>query len=175
MDENNFWDNCEDDIDGTFESGGFKLIPDGTNVVFTIENAEWIESDMNYPQERISITWNVEKPEYFAGTKIFQKIKVRDEKEKTANSAKKMFAAIDHNAGGKIRKAKKFPSDDVMAKVLIGKTMGGKMSVWEMNDASGNWVNKVYPENQYVDNYSKVKVSDKTSSFDDDEDSDIPF
>lgn len=152
----NFWDLN----DGTkaeavkeFESGGGDLtpIPNNTQCIGAIEEAKWDE----YEGDRfISLKWRVAKPEAYQNRVIFQKVKVfgtsQDKDPKaTSDKAKRMLAAIDTNAGGKLMKLGKEPSDTDLMSALMGKMMAIKVMVWKMtkdgDDKSGNWISAVAP------------------------------
>lgn len=167
-----FWNECDDEVTGSFESGGFTLLPDNTKVLFNIDEVQWKEAGEFSDNDVIEIVWEVNKPDEFAGTKLFQKIKVKDSDSKKALKAKKMLAAIDHNAGGKIKKSGKFPTNEIMQKCLVGKVMGGNVSVWDMDGKQGNWVSAVMPKQDYVPSEIKKKEDDP---FDFSDDDDIPL
>lgn len=138
----------------TYESGGgnFEPIPNDTNCIAAIEEAKWDEYKMD---RYISIKWRVLKPSQFEKRVLFQKVKVRGtshdrDREATATKAKKMLAAIDANAGGKLRQNAGEPTDEQLMVALAGKMMAIKVMVWKMeNDAgeemTGNWICAVSP------------------------------
>jgi hypothetical protein len=151
-----FWDlNDGQQIDnsGQFEMGGGDLepIPNGTGCISAIEEAKWDE----YEGDRyISLKWKVIKPDQYGNRVIYQKIKVygmANDKDPraTADKAKRMLAAIDANAGGKLMKVTGEPSDTDLMSCLVGKVMAIKVMVWKMKrdgeEKSGNWIGAVAP------------------------------
>lgn len=135
--------------------GGFEIIPDKSSVLAIIDEAAWDEDRSG--NEIIKLRWSVVKPEQYANTKVFHKLYVTDlddsnkKPEAKRDKARKMLAAIDANAGGKLgRKAGK-PSDEDLAMALMNKPMVIRVHVWEMDGdngpMSGNWVASVSPKN----------------------------
>ncbi len=160
-----FWDTSDgEDIkqntSGEFDAGGgrMEVIPDNTSVLACIDEAKW---DRTQDQDRyISLRWTVLAPEEFKNRKIFQKVWVLDPKpntksdkvEATRDKAKRMLAAIDTNAGGKLLAKGEMPTDESLTLNLTNKPMVIKVMVWEMADrqtggtAQGNWVGAVAPK-----------------------------
>lgn len=157
--------------------GNFEPLPDGSTVAAFVETAKW---DANKDGDRyINIKWKVEAPEAYAGRIVFQKLWVKDAdpNAKDINAkrdkALRMLATIDANAGGKLAKKGTMPTDDELAIALTSKQMTLSLGVWEMGDASGNWVRKVAPKG----GETKVpgpKPQTKGDPFDDLDD-EIPF
>jgi hypothetical protein len=158
-----FWDIGGEKLenDGNFENDGGTLepIPDGTQVLALIDEAKWDAFD--YGDDYISLRWTVMAPEEYKNRKIFQKLWVlgnnprqTDETKREAQGvkAKKMLAAIDHNAGGKLMASGEAPTDDNMARTITNKPMVLKLRVWEMEingeTKSGNWIAAVSPRNK---------------------------
>jgi hypothetical protein len=161
-----FWnlsdgEDAKNATDGAFDAGGGRMdvIPDNTSVLAAIDEAKW---DRNPDQDRfISLRWNILAPEEFKGRKVFQKIWALDPKpntkpekvEQTRDKAKRMLAAIDMNAGGKLMAKGEMPTDESLTSCLTQKPMVIKVMVWEMPDrttggtAQGNWVGAVAPKN----------------------------
>ena len=141
-----FWttsDNQEIKPTTTFESGGGNsVIPDNTTCLAMIDEAMLQSYEGN---AYINLRWQVLEPVAYKGRKVFQKVKVFDADPKVSDKAKKMLAAIDANAGGKLAASNEAPSDLTMAKALLSKPMLIKIMVWEMNDRTGNWVSMVSP------------------------------
>ena len=145
-----------DNTTGAFDAGGGNMqpIPSDTNVLAAIDEAKW---DGNEGAKYISLRWSVLQPEEFENRKVFQKLWVGDadpraKADKVAakrDKAKKMLAAIDLNAGGKLLAKPVMPSDEAMTLHLTNKPMIIKVMVWEMKDAMtgemnrGNWVGAV--------------------------------
>lgn len=141
--------------------GSFEVIPEGSKVLSMVEAAEWTNTEQDGSgAEYLSLQWTVVKPEDVKGRKIFQKLfisdtdpKVRDngKAEKKRDRARKMFAAIDANAGGKLAKKGGKPSDDDIMLALSNKLMVIRLGVWSLEDRdnpngppiTGNWVSAV--------------------------------
>ena len=123
---------------GSMEMGGdFEPMPKDTQVLGLVESAEIAEYEGN---QKIKISWAVLQPEEFKGRKVFQNIKVFDENPETAAKARKMLAAIDFNAGGKLMASGQAPDDLSLTAALSMKQMVLKLAVWDMNGKTGNWV-----------------------------------
>jgi len=127
---------------GEYDMGGgsFDPIPDGTRVRAVVENVAYDEHEN---RRNIKITWQVLEPAAYAKRKIFQKLEVFHFDTKKADKAKRMLAAIDANAGGKIAKLGREPTDQDLMDALLMKSMLLKLLVWEMNGKTGNWVAQV--------------------------------
>lgn len=158
-----FWstDDGEDikkGTDGSFDAGGgsMELIPDGTSVLAYIDEAKW---DRTQNLERyISLRWAILAPDELKNRKVFQKLWVLDDDPrakdpvKKRDKAKRMLAAIDMNAGGKLMKGE-MPTDESMTLHLTNKPMVVKVVVWEQQNretgemARGNWIGAVAPKN----------------------------
>jgi hypothetical protein len=149
-----------DNVSGEFDAGGGNMqpIPSDTNVLAAIDEAKWAKNQKG--DEFISLRWSVIGPEEFANRKIFQKLWVTDFDPSAAakgedkavakrDKAKKMLAAIDSNAGGKLLAKPVMPTDESMTLHLTNKPMIIKVMLWEMTDrmtgdvARGNWVGAV--------------------------------
>ena len=143
-----FWqtqDGSAVELTTTFESGGgdIKPIPDNTALVGAIEEAKWSEYD---GESYINLKWRVMRPAEFGNRVIFQKVKVFNAKQ--GDNAKRMLAAIDANAGGKLAKLNDAPDDMDLMTALVGKAMAIKVKIWDMNGKTGNWISAVAPTKQ---------------------------
>lgn len=162
---NDFWGLSEggsaaDNASSEFDAGGGNMqpIPSDTNVLAAIDEAKWAKNQKG--DEFISLRWTVIAPEDFANRKIFQKlwvtdfdpsvyIKGEDKALAKRDKAKRMLAAIDTNAGGRLLAKPVMPTDESMTLHLTNKPMIVKVMVWEMTDrmtgdvARGNWVGAV--------------------------------
>lgn len=133
----NFWGDTK--ADGHFEDTGFEPIPANTALKCNIVAAAWTE----YQGDRyIEIDWLVVDGEY-KNRHIFQKLKVLDSKENTASRAKRMLAAIDFNAGGKLLASGAMPDDGSLAQNLINHIMWIKVGIWNFEGKTGNYVTGV--------------------------------
>lgn len=153
-----FWntsDNQQVSNTGTFEQEGGNLppIPEGTQCLAMPEEAKWAEYD---GAQYISIRWTVMAPAEYQNRKIFQKLWVlgnnpnHKDPQKQGDTAKKMLAAIDANAGGKLMASGAAPTDETLAMNLCYKQMMLKLGLWEMTTEggeakTGNWVKAVAP------------------------------
>ena len=144
-----FW-NIEE-TNGEFEMGGGEIqpIPADTSCLAAIDEAKWDEKD---GARYISLRWNVLMPAEYKGRKVFQKLWVADadpmakDADKKRDKAKRMLAAIDQNAGGKLRAAGVEPTDTSLGVALINKPMVIKVMIWkdrETNEPKGNWIGAV--------------------------------
>lgn len=133
-----------------FEMGGgdFEPIPANTELVAVIEEAKWDE----YEGDRfISLKWRVAQPEEYGNRVIFQKLRVYNADPVKADRQKRMLAAIDANAGGKLVALGREPSDQDLMSALAGRMMAIKVQIWKMNSRetgepmSGNWISAVSP------------------------------
>jgi len=127
---------------GKFEaSASYELIPDGTTAlaIITKPSIEQYNGD-----EYINVEWTVAKPEAYKNRKVFQKVRVWDSNPKKADKAKAMLANIDKNAGGKLAKLDKDPTNESLS-VLTGKTMLIKILIWSIDDKTGNYIGAVSP------------------------------
>lgn len=157
-----FWstssgENVTENVSKEFDSGGgdFELIPDNSSILAVIDQVEWAQDkDFN---AYISLRWAVLEPESVAKRKVFQKLWVKDPDpkalEKGADKAEakrekalRMLATIDANCGGKLARNGQEPTDDQLTLALVNKPMVIKVKVWEMGNASGNWVAAVSPK-----------------------------
>jgi len=151
--------------------GGFETIPKGTVVLAApYEAKRQFKDDFETKQplpESIGINWTVLAPPEYKNRKLFQDLKINSKDTKQEDKAKRMLAAIDANAGGKLAEAGEYPTDSALATALVNKPMMLKLGVWESKDKSmsGNWVMAVSPRNAAVAEVETPVV------FDDD----IPF
>src|SRR5882672_3682202 len=160
-----FW-NLGNDTDvskeGTkeFDGGGGNMepIPECSSVLAMPDDAKWAEDrDGN---EYLSIRWTVLKPEVFLHRKIFSKIWATDDDPrakdpvKKRDKAKRMLAAIDANAGGKLARKSSKPTDDDLAIALVSKQMVVRVGIWEIDGdngkMSGNYIQAVSDKDKPV-------------------------
>ena len=166
-----FWNTSEGEdlkqATGSFDAGGGGIIPDNTTAQAVITAAT---IDSYQGDEFINLTWQIQKPAAYANRKVFQKVRVWDVDTKKSDKAKKMLAAIDKNAGGKLLETEKEPNDRTLM-LLLNKPMLIKIMVWEMNEKSGNWVASVSPR----DTGSPLPAPKSKDVDSDVLDDDIPF
>lgn len=172
-----FW-NIEKPTDGNFETGGGDIapIPKNTSVLAAPDEAKWEEYDGD---RFISIRWAIMAPAEYKNRKVFQKIRVEDSDPKKQEKAKRMLAAIDANAGGKLMAAGEEPTDKSLTVALCNKPMVLKLQVWEMEingeERSGNWVSAVSPRkgSEPVEPVKKEEPAPAPADYDFEDD--IPF
>jgi len=167
-----FWDLSDGDsaknTDSEYEipSGNMEPIPDGSSVLAMIDEAKWDKPRDGYA-EFISLRWSVLAPEEYKNRKVFQKLWVTDDDPnarddaaaaKKRDKARRMLAAIDANAGGKLTKQEGIPTDEALSSCLTNKPMTIKCMLWEMPDRDkpgefirGNWIAAVAPKSKGVD------------------------
>lgn len=148
----NFWkmstgEKPEENKEYAADVGGFDPIAANTQLLALIDEASWKTAYVLSEPDAIQIRWVVLAPEEFKNRKIFQKIKVLDKKETTADNAKRMLMAIDSNASGKLAKLDNEPEDNELVAALVNSSMVIRVQVWEMEGRSGNWVSAVAPKN----------------------------
>jgi hypothetical protein len=167
-----FWDlsdNSSATTTGTdFEvpSGSMEPIPDGSSVLAIIDDAKWSRvRDEPTGAEYLSLRWTVLSPDEYKNRKIFHKLWVTDLSPTAKDQAKaiakrdkdkRMTAAIDANAGGKLSSKSGKPTDDDLAHHLCNKPMIITCRVWEMQGSngemmSGNWISAVAPKAKGID------------------------
>lgn len=158
---------------GSMEMGGGDIepIPAKTQVLAAPDEAKWDEYDGD---EYINLRWNILAPKEYANRKIFHKLKVYDFDPKKSDKAKRMLAAIDTNAGGKLLASGECPTDESLTRCLVNKPMVLMLQVWEMErdgeTKRGNWISAVSPRQKGGKEPEPVKVPEP-----DDEDDNIPF
>jgi hypothetical protein len=136
-------------------SGSIRPIPAGSSVLAMIDDCEWQMKQTG--EEFISARWTVLAPEEYKNRKVFHKLWVLDldpgAKDEAAglkkrDKARKMLAAIDANAGGKLTAKPGRPTNDDLLH-LTKKPMICTMMRWSMPDTRnggmmhGNWVSAV--------------------------------
>jgi len=145
--------------------GSMEPIPAGSSVLAMIDEAKW-DHTQNNAEEYVSLRWSVLAPEEYKNRKVFHKLWVTDHDPNAKDTAKavaktdkarKMLAAIDANAGGKLTAKDSRPSDDDLALALTNKPMVITLMTWDSNTggAGGNWVSAVAPKNK------PLKIGDK--------------
>lgn len=133
---------------GTAEMGGGNLepIPQGTKLKACITDVKWENASRDDDTQIIKARWDVLDGPY-AKRVIFQKIRVNESDPKKADKHRTMLAAIDTNAGGKLQKLDRMPSDIDLQAALVNRPMLIVAGVWEMEGdkgpMSGNWVRQV--------------------------------
>jgi hypothetical protein len=167
--------------------GNFDPIPAGSSVLAMIDEAKWAENKEG--DEFLSLRWTILEPAEYAKRKIFQKLWVTDadpsvkdaaKAKAKRDKAKRMLAAIDANAGGKLARGDGRPTDDKLATCICEKPMVITLMVWEINNpgdprgsANGNWISAVAPKAAGVNvKPAAAKAAGRSSAALDDE---VPF
>lgn len=133
-------------------------IPNGSWVVAEITDAKWHAFDDG--ARFVDLFWKVEQPSDYAGRRQAQKLWVDDlspnvlSKEngevkavRKRDKDRRLLAAIDANAKGKLIKTEDFDSDD-LAVALVGAQMGIKMMVIAGDRGELNFIAAVRPAKQ---------------------------
>lgn len=182
-------DNLAQNNTGSFSMGGddFAPIPKDTRVLAVCEEAKISE----YQGDRyINLKWGIAQPKEYANRKIFQKVQVFATGATKRDKALRMLAAIDANAGGKLAKENKEPTDQSLSAALTNRPMVLKLGVWEIKKdrdgselpesewKSGNWVQEVSAKQGNAQapapKAAPAPAPRATGGFDDMDD-DIPF
>jgi hypothetical protein len=141
---------------GEYEvASNMEPIPEGSFVLAMVDEAKW-DKTIN-GDEYVSLRWTVLAPDQFKNRKVFHKLWVTDQDPNAKDQAKaidktdkarKMLAAIDANAGGKLTAKDTRPDDDNLAMALLDRPMVITLGVWESNRGGngGNWVMAVAPK-----------------------------
>ena len=163
-----FWDLSDNqsatDTGTEYEVPGGNLdpIPDGSSVLAMIDEAKWEKKKNGADEvEFITLRWTVISPDEYKNRKVFQKVwatdldpSAKDEAKGIAkrDKARRMLAAIDANAGGKLTAQSGKPTNDSLTLHLCNKPMIITCMVWDVNDRTtggkifGNWVSAVAPK-----------------------------
>jgi hypothetical protein len=155
-----FWNTSEGEsvksTGGEYEvATSMEPIPEGSSVLAQIDEAKWDVTPNG--DQFVSLRWVVLAPEAFNNRKVFHKLWVTDYDPNTKDHAKavaktdkhrKMLAAIDANAGGKLTAKDSKPTTDDLVMALTNKPMVITLGVWESNTGGngGNWVMAVAPK-----------------------------
>lgn len=103
-------------------NNNFEPIPDKTEAQAYTTSISWKQPDSEFSDENkyIEVEWVILSPENIKNRKIFQKIRLHDEKESRRDNAMRMMAAL-YTIGGKvdISKVKTEPTDADLAKAAL--------------------------------------------------------
>jgi hypothetical protein len=146
------------------EGGNMSPIPAESSVLAMPDEVKWDRKDTG--ERFIALRWTVLSPDEYKNRKIFHKLWVTDLDPQAKDNAKavakrdkarKMLAAIDANAGGKLAMKAGEPTDDDLAMALLNKPMIVKVMIWSMRNnqtgemMEGNWVAAVSPKAKGID------------------------
>ena len=163
-----FWDlsdggNAAESASEEYEIPSGRTIPDGSSVLAMIDEAKWDEKN---GAKYVSLRWSVLSPDEYKNRKVFQKLWVLDDDPSSKDEAKaakkrdkarRMMAAIDANAGGKLTRKPGMPTDETLTQCLTNKPMVIKCMEWSIDDNQtgetirGNWISAVAPKSKGID------------------------
>jgi len=163
-----FWDlsdggNAAESASEEYEIPSGRTIPDGSSVLAMIDEAKWDEKN---GAKYVSLRWSVLSPDAYKNRKVFQKLWVLDDDPSSKDEAKaakkrdkarRMMAAIDANAGGKLTRKPGMPTDETLTQCLTNKPMVIKCMEWSIDDNEtgetirGNWISAVAPKSKGID------------------------
>lgn len=163
-----FWDlsdggNAAESASEEYEIPSGRTIPDGSSVLAMIDEAKWDEKN---GAKYVSLRWSVLSPDAYKNRKVFQKLWVLDDDPSSKDEAKaakkrdkarRMMAAIDANAGGKLTRKPGMPTDETLTQCLTNKPMVIKCMEWSIDDNQtgetirGNWISAVAPKSKGID------------------------
>lgn len=140
-----------EDVSTSYEvaSGSFEAFPEGTKLLAMVTDAEWRVNEQS-GLENLSLTWTVVKPEEVANRKVFQALWLTDlqpeakDPEKKRDKARRMFAAIDANAGGKLARKPGKPDAEAILIALANKQMVIRLGEYEGKTRDGGTVQRNY-------------------------------
>lgn len=151
-----FWglstgETATEDVSTSYEvaSGSFDAFPEGTKLLAMVTDAEWRVNDQS-GLENLSLTWTVTKPEEVANRKVFQSLWLTDlqpeakDPEKKRDKARRMFATIDANAGGKLARKPGKPDAEAILVALANKPMVIRLGEYEGRTRDGGTVMRNY-------------------------------
>ena len=135
-----YWGEMPESTGDYEQKGGGPVIPEGTRVLATVEEIKTQTFDGS-SHESLNLKWRVEEPEEYNNKVFNQKIKNNGEdplsqyydpskQESKIKSAQNMFAAIDANAGGNIKKLMRKPTDAELTQHIVAAKMWVHMGVY---------------------------------------------
>lgn len=175
--------------------GDFDVIPKGSSVLVTIENADWKEG-YQVSETFVNLKVRVMKPDAYANRVLFFKlwiddldpgVKDKDDRFDRAKAVtkrdkhKRMLMAIDANAKGRLAKMAARPNDEQLALALVNSQFVATLGVWDKTDdfgkktPGGNWLMAAKPKSSGVSEVEKPAAKRSFSGFADDLDDGVPF
>ena len=135
-----YWGEMPESTGDYEQKGGGPVIPEGTRVLATVEEIK-TQKFKDSKHESLNLKWRVEEPEEYNNKVFNQKIKNNGEdplsqyydqakQESKIKSAQNMFAAIDANAGGNIKKLMRKPTDAELTQYIVAAKMWVHMGVY---------------------------------------------
>ena len=134
-----YWGDMPESTGDYEQKGGGTLIPEGTIVLANVEEIRTQTFDGS-SHESLNLKWRVEEPEDYNNKVFYQKIKHNGEdpqsqyydaakQESRIKNAQNMFAAIDANAGGHVKKLMRKPTDAELTQYIVAAKMWVHMGV----------------------------------------------
>lgn len=183
-----------DDKEYSAGGGDFDVIPKGSSVLTTIEDASWKEG-YQVSETFVNLKVRVLKPDAYANRVLFFKLWIDDldpgvktggsfDRTKAVTKRdkhKRMLMAIDANAKGRLAKLAARPTDDQLAVALVGSQFVATLGVWDKTDddgkktPGGNWLMAAKPKFSAVSEVEKPVQKRAPAAFADDLDDDVPF
>lgn len=135
-----YWGEMPESTGDYEQKGGGSVIPEGTRVLATVEEIKTQTFDGS-THESLNLKWRVEEPDDYNNKVFYQKIKHNGEdpqsqyydpakQEKKIKDAQNMFAAIDANAGGHVKKLMRKPTDQELFNYIVDAKMWVHMGVY---------------------------------------------
>lgn len=188
--------------DKEFSAGGgdFEVIPKGSSVLVTVEEAAWKEG-YQISEEFVNLKVRVLKPEGYANRVLFFKLWIdeldpgvktngvfdRAKAVTKRDKHKRMFMAIDANGKGKMAKITARPTNDQLALALTAAQFVATLGVWDKTGddgktaPGGNWLMAAKPKTAEISEGPKTgnggnSTTRQRSAFaEDDLDDSVPF
>ena len=134
-----YWGEMPESTGDYEQKGGGTVIPEGTIVLANVEEIRTQTFDGS-SHESLNLKWRVEEPDDYNNKVFYQKIKHNGEdpqsqyydaakQESRIKNAQNMFAAIDANAGGNIKKLMRKPTDAELTQHIVAAKMWVHMGV----------------------------------------------
>jgi len=134
-----YWGEMPESTGDYEQKGGGPVIPEGTIVLASVEEIK-TQTFKDSKHESLNLKWRVEEPEEYNNKVFNQKIKNNGEdpqsqyydaakQESKIKSAQNMFAAIDANAGGNVKKLMRKPTDNELTQYIVAAKMWVHMGV----------------------------------------------
>jgi len=134
-----YWGEMPESTGDYEQKGGGTLIPEGTIVLASVEEIK-TQTFKDSKHESLNLKWRIEEPDDYNNKVFNQKIKNNGEdplsqyydaakQESRIKNAQNMFAAIDANAGGNVKKLMRKPTDSELTQYIVSAKMWVHMGV----------------------------------------------
>jgi len=180
-----YWGEMPESTGDYEQKGGGTLIPEGTIVLASVEEIK-TQTFKDSSHESLNLKWRIEEPDDYNNKVFNQKIKNNGEdplsqyydaakQESRIKNAQNMFAAIDANAGGNVKKLMRKPTDSELTQHIVAAKMWVHMGV-----VGTTQIVRGVKAYKPIDDPSKQATNAKTATVAkdkvaDDIDMDIPF